>query len=74
MNNLKKEKKARKIELNHQQTLKSIQVDKILREDGNFTQLLPDELKIYGKDKSYTLGPTVHKVDPTLIYKNMEAI
>ena len=32
----------------------SIEVDKILHEYGNFTQLLPDELKKYGKDKIYS--------------------
>ena len=54
--------------------MKGIEVDRILKEYGNYTQLLPDELKIYGKDKSYSQGPTVHKIDPTLTYKNAQLI
>ena len=54
--------------------LKSISDDKILKEFGNYTLLLPDDLKIYGKDKSYGQGPLVHNVDKTLIYKNVKLI
>ena len=74
LNNVKKQKEQKRIKIGHEKTLKSIEHDQILKEYGNYTQLLPDELKIYGKDKSYGLGPTVHKVDPTLIYKNTQAI
>ena len=49
-------------------------MDAILREYGAFTQLLPDELKIYGKDKGYGAGPSVHKVDASLVYANKKAI
>lgn len=54
MNGIVKEKEDKRIKMNHEQLLHSIEVDKILHEYGNFTQLLPDELKKYGKDKIYS--------------------
>ena len=74
LNNIKKEKVKKWAHQAHQSTLKGIRDDQILKEYGDFTDLLPDDLKIYGRDKSYSLGPTVHKIDPTLIYKNTQAI
>ena len=74
LNNLKKEKEIKRIELNHEKTLQGIRDDRILKDYGNYTELLPDHLKNCGKDKLYGSGPIVHKVDPTLIYKNSQAI
>jgi hypothetical protein len=47
--------------------MKTIANDKILEEYGNYTELLPDELKIFGKDKSYRRNPTINKVDVSII-------
>ena len=57
MNNVTKENRARRMDLNHKLTMKTIVTDKILAEYGNYTELLPDELKIFGKDKGYRKGP-----------------
>ena len=56
MNNAESEKRTRRMDLNHKITMKSIVTDKILAEYGNYTELLPDELKIFGKDKGYRKG------------------
>ena len=73
-NSVRQEWETKRIEMNHQKIMKGIDNDRIIKEYGNYTELLPDELKIYGKDKSYKQGPIVHKVDPTLILKNTKAI
>ena len=74
VNKRDKEKRERAAKMGHQEVLKSIEDDKILREFGNYTHLLPDDLKIYGKDKSYGTGPPVQKVDKSLVYKNVKLI
>ena len=42
--------------INHKQTLKDIQDDALMAKFGDFSDLLPDHLKIYAKDKSYSRG------------------
>ena len=60
--------------MNQQETLRSIEADKILREFGNYSLLLPDELKHYAKDKIYSQGHQVHNVDTSIIFKNAKLI
>ncbi len=73
LNDIARKKVERRIELNHKKTLKEIETDRILEEYGNFTQLLPDELKSMGRDKSYSKGPQVHNVEKGLAEINRKA-
>ena len=55
--------------INHKQTLKDIQDDALMAKFGDFSDLLPDHLKIYAKDKSYSRGDQLHVLDRGVVQR-----
>ena len=66
-NNREKEAVARRRHLNHKQTLRDIEDTALIAKFGDFSDLLPDHLMIYAKDKSYSRGQQLHELDEGLV-------
>ena len=74
MNERVAQREVSRKKLNHIKTRKEIEKQRILREVGGFTELLPDEYKIFATDKSYSNKLQVHMNDPSLINENLQLI
>lgn len=73
-NNQVKQKEEKRIYLNHEETKKYIEVDRIFNAFGAHLELLPDELKSYGAEKVTNKRKTVNDVDVSLIKTNVDNI